>query len=349
MSLHIQQSPNVDGSVRFCLASNWSSYNLTKSKSETNVSEISGIGRIDSDNITAQDQLKITRLDKSSNFSREPTKRLSVANRGTSILEPEMDNSTSEVFSVSDPSSPSKTGAPSIVLPAEFIHCPRDHLVVLLARILQSLVDMNDSMTESKEIHTQKLTRFHSRAPPNISIEHYLGRLAQYSYLENAILLTAVYYIDLLSLSYPVFSLNSLTVHRFLLTATTIAAKGLCDSFCSNTHYAKVGGIHVSELNILEVEFLNKVNWRIVPRDFNHETVCIRSASPVSEIRLSVSATNDVLDMYYYRTIMLVGRIDDVAVNYCLAGRSSSETGSLKRTGNEMDWSSCSLSSKRNR
>jgi hypothetical protein len=72
-------------------------------------------------------------------------------------------------------------------------------------------------------------------------------------------------YIDLLSSSYPAFTLSSLTVHRFLITAVTVASKGLCDAFCTNTHYARVGGLGVAELNMLELEFLKKVDWKIVP------------------------------------------------------------------------------------
>jgi Cyclin len=103
------------------------------------------------------------------------------------------------------------------------------------------------------------------RATPAISVPEYLHRIVRYSSLEKPSLLAAVYYIDLLSRRYPAFTLSSLTVHRFLITAITIASKGLCDAFCTNTHYAKVGGIGVAELNMLELEFLKKVDWKIVP------------------------------------------------------------------------------------
>jgi len=83
--------------------------------------------------------------------------------------------------------------------------------------------------------------------------------------LEKPTLLTAVFYIDLLSRSYPPFTLSSLTVHRFLITAVTVASKGLSDAFCTNTHYARIGGLGVHELNMLELEFLKKVDWKIVP------------------------------------------------------------------------------------
>ena len=90
-------------------------------------------------------------------------------------------------------------------------------------------------------------------------------RIVRYSSLEKPTLLATVFYIDLLSISYPPFTLSTLTVHRFLITAVTVASKGLCDAFCTNTHYAKVGGISVAELNMLELEFLKKVDWKIVP------------------------------------------------------------------------------------
>lgn len=74
-----------------------------------------------------------------------------------------------------------------------------------------------------------------------------------------------VYYIDRLCALYPDFTINTLTVHRFLITAATVAAKGLSDSFWNNSTYARVGGVKVAELKLLELEFLDRVDWKIVP------------------------------------------------------------------------------------
>lgn len=74
-----------------------------------------------------------------------------------------------------------------------------------------------------------------------------------------------VYYIDRLCALYPEFTINTLTVHRFLITAATVAAKGLSDAFWNNSTYAKVGGVRVAELKLLELEFLYRVDWKIVP------------------------------------------------------------------------------------
>jgi hypothetical protein len=75
-----------------------------------------------------------------------------------------------------------------------------------------------------------------------------------------------VFYIDRLCSLYPAFTISSLTVHRFLIAAATVASKGLSDSFWTNSTYARVGGVSLRELALLELEFLWRVQWRIVPK-----------------------------------------------------------------------------------
>jgi hypothetical protein len=104
-----------------------------------------------------------------------------------------------------------------------------------------------------------------SRTAPGISVRDYLHRLAKHATLTPPLLLAMVYYIDRLCAMYQDFNINKLTVHRFLITAATVASKGLSDSFWNNTTYARVGGVRLAELKLLEVEFLYRVDWKIVP------------------------------------------------------------------------------------
>jgi hypothetical protein len=103
------------------------------------------------------------------------------------------------------------------------------------------------------------------RTPPGISVVDYLQRLAKHATLTPPILLSMVYYIDRLCLLYPAFTINTLTVHRFLITAATVASKGLSDAFWNNATYARVGGIKITELGLLELDFLYRLDWKIVP------------------------------------------------------------------------------------
>jgi len=109
----------------------------------------------------------------------------------------------------------------------------------------------------------ESLTRFHSRSAPNITVKDYLKRIVRFTNVEKSCLLLTLHYIDQISTRLPLFTLSSLTCHRFIIAAITVASKGLCDIFCTNSLYAKVGGITVTELNMLEREFLQAIDWRL--------------------------------------------------------------------------------------
>ncbi|KAM0713763.1 hypothetical protein Q7P37_010725 [Cladosporium fusiforme] len=162
-------------------------------------------------------------------------------------------------------SAPKRPRAESVaanIMPRAYETCNPKDLGVLIANMLMELIRLNDQIP----LRDGRLTRFHSRAPPGISVADYLQRLIQHATLSPPILLSMVYYIDRLCALYPAFTISSLTVHRFLITAATVAAKGLSDSFWTNPTYARIGGIPVSELATLELEFLQKVQWKIVPK-----------------------------------------------------------------------------------
>lgn len=65
-------------------------------------------------------------------------------------------------------------------IPWAFIDCPSDTLVVLIAHMLELLCQHNDQVVLTPDA----LTRFHSRAPPGISIIEYLRRIVKYTNLE---------------------------------------------------------------------------------------------------------------------------------------------------------------------
>lgn len=80
---------------------------------------------------------------------------------------------------------------------------------------------------------------------------------------QRSCLLITLHYIDQICSRIPSFTLSSLTCHRFVITSIAVASKALCDAFCTNNLYARVGGIPVGELNMLEREFLRMIDWRL--------------------------------------------------------------------------------------
>ncbi|KAI5367641.1 putative cyclin PHO80, Cyclin-like superfamily [Septoria linicola] len=182
------------------------------------------------------------------------------------------------------------------VMPLKYEKASTKDLGVLVANMLMELIRINDQIP----LRDGRLTRFHSRAPPGISVSDYLQRLIQHATLSPPILLSMVYYIDRLCTMYPAFTINSLTVHRFLITAATVAAKGLSDSFWTNPTYARIGGIPVSELATLELELLQRVDWKIVPKpetlEEYYRSLVDRTEGFVMEPTSSASDSSSILD-----------------------------------------------------
>ncbi|KAJ3249366.1 hypothetical protein HDU78_003152 [Chytriomyces hyalinus] len=142
-------------------------------------------------------------------------------------------------------------------VPDHFHHAETAALTHMIADMLERLTSHNDQIPLS----SSTLTRFHSRAPPGISILDYLRRIVKYASVERVCLLILLVYIDRVCERNRSFTISSLTVHRFIITGVTVACKALCDSFLQNSMYAKVGGISTKELNVLEVEFLTLIGW----------------------------------------------------------------------------------------
>ncbi|EJD52549.1 cyclin-domain-containing protein [Auricularia subglabra TFB-10046 SS5] len=147
----------------------------------------------------------------------------------------------------------------TVELPHRFEDADIDSLVVLIADMLKRVIAINDNIPLSPEA----LTRFHSSAAADISVLDYLRRIVKYTKVEKSCLLITLHYIDQICARRPSFVISSLTVHRFIITSVAVSSKALCDVFCTNAHYAQVGGAHVEELNLLEREFLSFIDWNL--------------------------------------------------------------------------------------
>lgn len=151
--------------------------------------------------------------------------------------------------------------SPPVIEVSEYFHLVDiNHLLHMIADMLGRLIDHNDRIP----LTPANLTRFHSRATPTITVSDYLRRIVRYTSTEKACLLILLIYIDRVCDRDKNFTITSLTVHRFIIAAVTVSSKALCDSYCTNSHYARVGGISTQELNTLELEFLSLIDWQLI-------------------------------------------------------------------------------------
>lgn len=100
---------------------------------------------------------------------------------------------------------------------------------------------------------------FTSLAIPPISIDDYFDRIISMTSIEDSVIIIAFIYLDrLCRLSIALVDNN---IHKLMLTAIVIAIKTHYDSHYSNAVYAKIGGITLKEMNLMEHEFLNLLRF----------------------------------------------------------------------------------------
>jgi hypothetical protein len=65
--------------------------------------------------------------------------------------------------------------------------------------------------------------------------------------------------------------LESLSIHRLIITAVNIVQKFYSDKFYSSSYCAKVGGLELKELNLLEEIFVKIIDWEFLIKmdDYN--------------------------------------------------------------------------------
>lgn len=129
----------------------------------------------------------------------------------------------------------------------------------VLAVVLDRLVCANEHLSR---IEPRQITKFHAMKPPGIDILQYLERIHKYASCSNECFILSLIYIDRL-IQRNNFLLTELNVHRVVITSLLLAAKFFDDAYYNNAYYAKVGGVLVSEMNGLEVDFLFRINFSL--------------------------------------------------------------------------------------
>jgi hypothetical protein len=86
-----------------------------------------------------------------------------------------------------------------------------EQLISIVSDLLYTMLEAND------KIINNRLTYFHSRTIPNISIHTYLSRIHQFAPFDSEALLSMLIYFDRIS-KMSDFVIDSYNIHRLLVT-----------------------------------------------------------------------------------------------------------------------------------
>ncbi|KAI8062237.1 cyclin-domain-containing protein [Gongronella butleri] len=146
-------------------------------------------------------------------------------------------------------------------LPAfNLVYHPIEHTITLFSALLDEITRHNDNFYDKRPTVA---VPFHSSWQPESEVQTYLLRIQKYCPFSNEALLSLIIYFDRLALNGAQLRINSWNVHRLLIAGLMIATKFHTDIHLPNSRFAKIGGIPVRELNVLEVEFLKLIDFRV--------------------------------------------------------------------------------------
>jgi len=141
----------------------------------------------------------------------------------------------------------------------------------LIGRILKRAVE---NMEREQDHDLNFTSNFNSICGPTISITCYLNRIQMYANCSDSCYILAFIYIDRLLQNNPWFVLSSRNVHRLILSAVVLAIKYLDDSYAENSTYAKIGGVSLSEINVLERDMIKLLGYNLfVDSEIYHQYV----------------------------------------------------------------------------
>jgi hypothetical protein len=184
------------------------------------------------------------------------------------------ENSDSYFFSESESSSAENTNNETCI---SFPISINENLLQSITKILLKIISNNSALPNYKKILEEQMQfPYSTLVTPGISLYEYLYRIKYYSEVEDNTLIISLMYIDrLCKLGKIVLIENNL--HRLFFTSILIAIKYNEDNIYDNKYYAKIAGINIKELNLLEKDFCNQIefNFYIEHKHFEHYQSCL--------------------------------------------------------------------------
>jgi hypothetical protein len=139
--------------------------------------------------------------------------------------------------------------------------------------------DQHSNYFSSKSVNNIKYKEstdgFLLKKIPSISIEQYLQRLMILTGAELSTIMIMIILLERLTYNFK-YKISVNNIHLLLFTAFIIAIKMNEDKIFNNIDFAQYGGINANTLHKLEIEFLNRLEFRTFVSPFVFYTYSLR-------------------------------------------------------------------------
>jgi hypothetical protein len=127
-----------------------------------------------------------------------------------------------------------------------------NQLIQSISNIMEDIID--------PEIDEPKKTSFDNKIIPGISINYYIKRILKYCLINHS---TAVFCLILIDRIPEEFLVSRFNIHKIILASMLIASKINEDKIHTNAYFSRVGGINLFEMNTLEIDLLNLIQFNL--------------------------------------------------------------------------------------
>ena len=144
-------------------------------------------------------------------------------------------------------------------------------LISAISETLNMILEQNKSLENYKDIIKQQSKMpFSANSIPEISIQDYLIRIQTYSNIEKSTLIISLIYIDRICENSNL-NLTYFNIHRILFAAVLMSIKYNEDNFYDNKFYAEIAGVKLKELNMIENNFTDMIDFKYYVDDETYE------------------------------------------------------------------------------
>ena len=134
---------------------------------------------------------------------------------------------------------------------------------IFLSDILEEITFDNHSKK-----HILNKDCFYMKNLPNLTFVDFTKRIFKYLKPESSTIIISLIYIDMfLNIDREKMFLTENNIFKVYLSSIVLAIKYNEDDFDENDYFAKVGGITLPELNVLEREFVKIINYKLFVND----------------------------------------------------------------------------------
>ena len=162
---------------------------------------------------------------------------------------------TEEFFG--EKSSQKKLSSKNIIQNDEVLYISTN--VEIISDLLNNICQENKS---KKQRQNFLFKSFINKNIPSISVKDYILRLVKHSKINESTIIILLIYIDRIC-KINNFFLTYYNIHKLILASFIIAIKYNEDNYYSMLIYSKIGGVTITELNHLEIEFLKLIKFNL--------------------------------------------------------------------------------------